>query len=344
MPRKKPYSTTMRKQQSTGLRPLIAFCVVSLLVLTFYLREGDAGIIHAIRSGFQTAATPVRVLGSAVASPFTALGNVFSNLTASPETLEDLRRENEDLTAQLAQLSEAQETADRLQGLLDLQSANQLESTAARIIGTSTDSWSRTVTIDKGSADGIAQNMPVANSGGIIGQVTEVAANSATVRLLTDENSSISAMVQESRAQGMLEGQPDGTLRLSYVDAAADVQVGDLVVTSGLGGVFPKGLLLGTVSSVEKADNALYYTIVVEPASATENNEEVLVITGLSSSQTASSEDIASAEQTPEGTGRSTDAASSGDGGDGGDEASSDGSGDGSSSSGADGSNAEGGE
>ncbi len=317
MPRSHRYSTSMRKKQSTGLRPLIAFCVISLLVLTFYLREGDAGIIHSVRGVVQTVATPFRVAGSAITSPFRAVGNVAQNLTASPETLRDLKTQNEELTAQLAQLSEAQADAERLQGLLDLQSSAHLDSKAARIIGTSSDSWSRTVTIDKGSADGVTVNMPVANSGGIIGQVTEVSANSSTVRLITDESSSVSAMVQSTRAQGMLEGQPDGTLRLAYVDADAQVEVGDLVVTSGLGGVYPKGLMLGRVASVEKSDNALYYTIVVTPASEIESNEEVLVILSLSADQRATAEDVAAAESNPEGGAPAQDEASTqGDGAD----------------------------
>ena len=79
-------------------------------------------------------------------------------------------------------------------------------------------------------------------------------------------------MIQSTRAQGMLQGQPDGSLRLSYVSTESDVKVGDIVITSGIGGVYPKGLPLGTVSSVEKSDNDVYYTIVVRAQSTAENN------------------------------------------------------------------------
>lgn len=301
MPRSNRYSTSMRRKQSSGVRPFVALVVASLLVLTFYLREGETGPIHAVRGAVQTVATPFRMLGNAVASPFVAIGNVAGNLSASPQTLSDLEKENAELTAQLAALTEQNADAERLEGLAALKSSYGIEGSTGRIIGTSSDAWSRTVTVDKGSLDGVAVNMPVANSGGIIGQVTEVSASSSTVRLITDENSSVSAMLQESRAQGMLEGQPDGTLRLNYVDAGAEVNVGDLVVTSGLGGVFPKGILLGRVSSVEKTDNALYYTIVVTPSSEAESNEEVLIVTSLTADQTASAEELAAAENTPEG-------------------------------------------
>lgn len=282
-------------KQSTGGRPLIVLCLVSLLMLTMYLREGDAGLMHSLRAGVMTVTSPVRMLGAAAASPFNAVGNAVSNATASPETLEQLREENERLTARVAELAEAQKTADRLEALVELKSSYDLESTAARIIGGTGDAWSDTVTLDKGSTSGFAPGMPVCGAGGVIGQIIEVSATTSTVRLVTDEQSGVSAVLQSSRAQGVLQGQADGTLRLAYVSADAEVEVGDIVLTSGIGGLFPKGLPLGTVTSVDRAANAVYYTVVVRPASTAENNEEVLVVTSLSDEQVASDEEVAAA-------------------------------------------------
>ena len=318
MPRSNGFSPHLNTQkQSTGIRPLIVLCLVSLLLLTFYIREGDEGPIHTLRSGVSVVTTPVRVAGSLVATPFNALGNVVGNLTASQETLSDLKQQNAELTAQVAELSEAKKTAERLESLVGLQSTYNLTSTAARIIGTSSDAWSRTVTIDKGTASGFSLGMAVCNSGGVIGQIVEVSATTSTVQLANDEGSGISAMIQSTRAQGMLQGQADGTLRLSYVSTDADVAVGDIVITSGIGGVFPKGLPLGTVTSVEKSDNDVYYTIVVRAQSTAENNEEVLVITALNDDQAASDEDVASANAaanaTPASSSDNTDSSSQSD-------------------------------
>ena len=285
------------------MRPFVICCLVSLLLLTFYVREGEADVIRSIRSGVNTVATPVRMVGAVVATPFNAIGNVFTNLSAPQETLSELKKQNEELTSELAQLTEAEKTAERLESLLGLQSTYNLQSTAARIIGTTGDAWSQTVTIDKGSANGFEIGMPVCNSGGVIGQIIEVSAATSTVRLINDENSGVSAMVQSTRAQGILQGQPDGTLMLSYVPADADVKVGDVIITSGLGGRFPKGLPLGTVSSVSRAANATYYTIVVRAISTAESNEEVLVITSLTDEQAASSEDVAAANTAAQGNG-----------------------------------------
>lgn len=280
---------------------MIVLCVISLLLLTFYLREGDNGPIHAVRGGVMTVTSPVRMLGSAVAAPFGALGNIAQNATASSETLSELKKRNEELTAQVAELSEAQETAERLEKLVGLKSTYSLESTAARIIGSTGDAWTDSVIIDKGSTSGFEVGMPVCSSGGVIGQIIEVSANTSTVRLITDDQSGVSAMIQGSRAQGVLQGQADGTLRLEYVVSDAEVATGDIVITSGIGGTFPKGLPLGTVASIDRAPNAVYYTIVVRAASSAESNEEVLVITSVSEDQIASDEEVDSANSAPQG-------------------------------------------
>lgn len=299
---KPKYSSNLHNaRQSTGGRPLIVLCVISLLLLTFYLREGDTGPIHAVRGGVMTVTSPVRMLGSAVAAPFGALGNIAQNATASSETLSELKKRNEELTAQVAELSEAQETAERLEKLVGLKSTYSLESTAARIIGSTGDAWTDSVIIDKGSASGFEVGMPVCSSGGVIGQIIEVSANTSTVRLITDDQSGVSAMIQGSRAQGVLKGQADGTLRLEYVVSDAEVATGDIVITSGIGGTFPKGLPLGTVASIDRAPNAVYYTIVVRAASSAESNEEVLVITSVSEDQIASDEEVDSANSAPQG-------------------------------------------
>ena len=259
------------------------------------------GPIHSLRGGVMTVTAPVRMLGNAVAAPFNALGNVMRNATASSGTLSELEKENERLTAKVAELSEAKETAARLEKLVGLKSTYNLESSAARIIGSTGNAWSNAVIIDKGSSSGFEVGMPVCSSGGVIGQIIEVSANTSVVRLITDEQSGVSAMIQGSRAQGMLQGQADGTLRLEYVVADAEVSTGDIVITSGIGGAFPKGLPFGTVASIDRAPNAVYYTIVVRAASSAENNEEVLVITSVGEEQIASDDDVAAANADPQG-------------------------------------------
>lgn len=294
--RRAPTPGLGNNNQGTGGRELVVCLIISVVLFTVGVRTGDDGPLGVMRGAFQTITTPVRLVGSAISMPFQGLGNIFSNLTADQETLSELQAENDELRSRNAELEEAEQTATRLQGLLDLQSTYDLQSTAAHIISGSSDSWSSTVIIDKGTSSGLSVGMPVTSSSGVIGQIVECGATSSTVLLVTDESSSISAMVQSSRAQGMLNGSAAGEVSLDMIRTDQTVEVGDIVVTSGLGGVFPKGLPLGKVTSVEKNPGSMYYTIVVEPYAHTENAEEVLVITSLTDSQVATSEDVAAAD------------------------------------------------
>lgn len=287
---------SLGRGSSSGVpRSLIVLVVLSLVMFVLGVQEGEAGPLHSVRGVFQTITTPVRYLGSVVSSPLSGMANVVTNLTASEETLSDLKSENEQLKAEVSRLSEYEQQATTLTELLSIRNTYNLTSTAASVIANSTDSWSSTITIDKGSSTGITVGMPVSSSTGIIGQVSEVGLTTSVVRLITDENSGVSAMVQSSRAQGSLVGSADGTLRLTLVRTDQQVNVGDMIVTSGLGGVYPRGLPLGTVSNITKTSGAMYYEITVEPLSNIRSLENVLVITSLTDEQKATTDDIAAA-------------------------------------------------
>ena len=249
----------------TGGRSFIILSLLSIVLLTVSARMGAGGPLEMVRGGFSTITMPFRMAGSAIAMPFQGIGNIFSNLTADQQTLSDLKAENEQLRSRNAELEETNQSTQRLQGLLDLKNTYNLQSTGARVISGSTDSFNNTIVIDKGTSSGLAVGMPVVDSGGVIGQIIECGPTTSTVRLITDEKSGVAAMVQSSRAQGMLMGSASRQITLNLININQKVAVGDTVVTSGLGGVFPKGLPLGKVTSVEAAPGSLYYTIVVEP-------------------------------------------------------------------------------
>lgn len=281
----------------TGGRSFIILSLLSIVLLTVSARMGTEGPLEMVRGGFSTITMPFRMAGSAIAMPFQGIGNIFSNLTADQQTLSDLKAENEQLRSRNAELEETNQSTQRLQGLLDLKNTYNLQSTGARVISGSTDSFNNTIVIDKGTSSGLAVGMPVVDSGGVIGQIIECGPTTSTVRLITDEKSGVAAMVQSSRAQGMLMGSASRQITLNLINTNQKVVVGDTVVTSGLGGVFPKGLPLGKVTSVEAAPGSLYYTIVVEPYGNVSTNEEVMVITSLSEEQKATADDIAEADK-----------------------------------------------
>ena len=271
---------TARKKNATGWSYLLAFVILSLVLLTCWAREGEDGVLHDVRSGSKVITTPLSHFGSILGAPFRAVGNAFSNMGTSPSEIAALKYQNDELMAQVMQLEEYRQEAERLQGLLAIRDAYNVQAVGASVIGRSSNSWSFSIEINKGSRDGIEVGMPVMNSAGLIGQVEDVSYMSSTVRLITDENSGVAAMIQSTRAEGILNGSINGTLYLNYITRDQKVQVGDVIITSGMGGVYPKGIAIGEIVSVEGDEGDLYYTIVVAPLTSARYSEEVLVLTG----------------------------------------------------------------
>jgi rod shape-determining protein MreC len=198
-------------------------------------------------------------------------------------TLRGVNAENETLKRQLAdvqvQLQEQRALADRsrsLERLLELRDRLTMQTTAAEIIAASATPDFRTVTIDKGSLNGLKADMGVMSPAGVVGRVVTPTARASKVQLLIDRNAAAGVLIERSRAQGVALGSGDDRLRLEYVAETGDVVVGDVVVTSGIDGIYPKGLVVGRVESVDK--NGAYRQIIVRPAVDFSSLEEVLVI------------------------------------------------------------------
>jgi rod shape-determining protein MreC len=170
----------------------------------------------------------------------------------------------------------AQRTQD-LRQLLELRQRAELETTAAEIIAAGASPEFRTVTIDKGSADGLVADMAVISPGGVVGRVILSSPRAAKVQLLVDRNAAAGAVVERSRAQGVVVGVGADGLRMDYVPGTADVKPGDLVVTSGIDGIYPKGFVIGTVENVERGPGS-YHQIKIRPAVDFSRIEEVLVV------------------------------------------------------------------
>jgi rod shape-determining protein MreC len=198
--------------------------------------------------------------------------------------LRGVQAENADLRRQLeavqVQYQERRALADRarsLEDLLALRDRSNLETVAAEIIAASASPDFRTLTIDKGTTHGIKGDMAVIGSDGVVGRIVVPSRAAAKVQLLIDRNAAAGALIERSRAQGIALGGGDERLRLEYVSEASDVVVGDVVVTSGIDGIYPKGFTIGRVESVEKNGPA-YRRITVKPAVNFSSLETVLVV------------------------------------------------------------------
>ena len=198
--------------------------------------------------------------------------------------LRHLKVENEGLkrdlaTAQVA-VQEQRALADRtrsLEQMLGLQQRVALHTVAAEIIGAAATPDFRTLTIDKGTRDGVQSDMSVISPAGIVGRLVVPSLRSAKVQLLIDRNAAAGAIVERTRAQGIVVGGGDDRLHMEYVSEVFDIIVGDVVVTSGIDGIYPKGFIIGRVETVERAGGA-YKRITIKPAVDFSSLEEVLVV------------------------------------------------------------------
>jgi rod shape-determining protein MreC len=262
---------------------LLALVLVHLAVISNQVDGG--GGVTLLQRGALMLLTPVQdALGALLkgaAETWRAYG--FHRETyAENRRLEQRVRE---LETQLEARSHGAAASDRLRELLGLRDALPLKTVAAQVVSRDGEPWFRTLTLDRGEGDGVTLNAPVLSPTGVVGRVFAVGPHAARVQLLLDRDSGAGVLIERSRATGVVSGQvsgPDSTsgdLVMKYVPERADVVVGDLVVTSGLDRIYPKGLVVGRVRSVAKG-SGLFQEIRVEPSARFSQLEEVLVVRG----------------------------------------------------------------
>ena len=187
-----------------------------------------------------------------------------------------LRRATDDL----GRLTELELENTRLRGLLDFRETLHGDLLTARVIGRDATGLARTIVIGRGERDGVTKGAAVLAPAGIVGQVFLASPHAARVLLITDHNSGVDGLVQRTRARGIVQGTIDAGCGLKYVKRTEDMQVGDLVITSGLDGIFPKGLPIGQVTAVDKRGQGLFQYAEITPCVDVDQLEEVLVTRG----------------------------------------------------------------
>ena len=230
----------------------------------------------------------IRVWTVGAVSPFERIGSygfgwirdVWHHYFALQNTTKDneqLRRENDALKLQIAQLQGKAAEADRLAVLLNFrQSHADVPMIGARVIGASAGNASQTIELDRGERDGIRRNMGVITPDGVVGKVVETYSNASQVLLLTDKDSGVGAMLAESRIQSPVGGTGEPLLAMKYVPNDDIVNLGDRVFTSGMDRIFPRDLPVGTITEVRPGNP--FKQIRVKPAANLERLEEVLVL------------------------------------------------------------------
>lgn len=256
----------------------ILLLVVSVVMATMYGREDASGPLHAAQSAVMGATGQAAGVSAGVGAVTGSAAEALGDATADPTTLSGLREQNAELREMLAQAEEYRQEVDRLRELLDMKQASGVTGIAAHITGRSTNAWDQSITIDVGSLDGVLAGMTIMGSTGVIGQVAQTSSHTSTVRLLTDPNSGAAVMVQSSRANGIVRGSINGLLYLEDLDEGVVPEVGDVIITSGLGGSYQRGLIVGAVVNVNKTANNTAGTVIVSPNDSAKLLEEVIVV------------------------------------------------------------------
>ena len=199
--------------------------------------------------------------------------------------LVDVARENDQLNLEVQRLINEKNklieriaSQKRLAKLMAYEDDWEKKTVVASVIGRDATQWSKVVVINKGTQDGVADHLALITDAGVIGQVIHAGINTSKVLLIVDGRSAVDALFQGSRVSGVVVGMGDDECQLKFVSNTADVKVGDLVLSSGLGGIFPKGLIIGKVSKVFKKKQGLFQGITLIPGSDLSRLEEVLVL------------------------------------------------------------------
>ena len=266
---------------------LVLLLVISLVLVVVYAREGEEGPLHTIQDSTSALSSPLSSIGAASSSLAASATASLEDLTADGQTMNQLQESNATLSQMVVELEEYRQEANRLESLIGLHDAYGFTSVAARVTGYSSDSYNRIITIDVGSASGVTEGLPVMGTTGVVGQVISVSTYSSQVRLLNDAQSGVAVMLQSSRSEGILSGSVEGVLYLEGIDEGVEVTEGEAVITSGLGGGYFRGLVIGTVSKVEQRQGDATRTIVITPNASFDNISEVLVVLGMSNNGAA---------------------------------------------------------
>lgn len=288
-------------------RSWLPLLLLILSILFLVLHETRA--LTAVESGLQLVVAPLQRAADGLVEGIGDLFQTVREVRQLRTEVEELRAQVDALTVENVRLREYQAEVEELRYQHNFVAANPtwsflgadvvgrsacLVAPCGDVVGQETNPYLRTVAINAGSAEGVAIGMPVVTRGAVlVGRIAELSLHTSRVELLNDPSSSVAVLMQQSRATGLLVGQPDGSLRVIYVPQEDTLQVGDIVLTSGVGGALPRGLVVGQVTEVIQQGAAMFQEAVVRPAVDYRQMELVLVI--------ASFEPLVQEEPTPEG-------------------------------------------
>lgn len=269
-------------EKRTNWRNRIALSLLialSILILTVHFRERDQGFLHDFQKWSMNLLIPLQSGVSETAKSVSEAWQSIFEFGKLKSENRDLKQQLAFLRQQLVKMNELEMENKRLREQLNSPIRQNFETISASVISRSINSWQATIVVNRGAGDGVVKNMPVVTIDGLIGQVIATSKNASLVQLLIDQKSAVGVRLQASRATAIIEGQGGRELRINYLPRETKVTKGEVVLTSGFGGVYPAGIVVGTVSEASKGTYGLYRDVWVSPAADLSSLEEVMIIT-----------------------------------------------------------------
>lgn len=257
---------------------LIIFLVILALLQLLAYRRKHKKDLNFFDQTVLYLASPMQAAVSTVAGGMSSLIRQYIWLVQVKKNSDVLRKENGLLRQKLIAMKEFELENTRLLKLLDIKKSLEPEVVHAKAVATGVSTVGRTVKINKGSNDGVRLSMPVISTEGALGKIIQISVHYSDVLLLSDVNSYVDVLNQRNRARAAVVGNGFNRLQLINVNREEDIREGDILVTSGLGGVWPKGVVVGTVSKVQKKDYGIFLSGEVDPANHFGRIEDVMVI------------------------------------------------------------------
>jgi rod shape-determining protein MreC len=258
---------------------LVILIVLSLLILALNLNQKDKGIVAYLQKTVLTVISPMQQAVNSVFTPVRNSWKALGHLSTLEENNLKLQKEIHNLKEGKIEIKEIKKENERLRSLLAFKKKIKYESLPATIIGISSSSPQSIIVIDKGKKDSIGKLMPVLAENGLVGKVIMSVNHASQVQLLTDPKSSVGATIKRTGAVGIVEGDTGGRLLLKFLPQNSNVKLNDTIVTSGLGGIFPKDILIGKISSVISNEGSGEPVIEISPAVDISKIDQIFVIT-----------------------------------------------------------------
>lgn len=260
------------------MRARSSLLLAGIVFIPLALGVVSPGLAEQLRTVVMVAADPLLETQARLARVAKSGLLFLIELPSFQKKSERLERELQVLKGELISLSELKQENERLTGLLQLKGKSSFSSIAARLIGRDPSHWSQFVVINKGVKDGVRTDTVLIHPQGLVGKIVAAGPHVARGILLTDRQSRVSALNERTRDIGMIEGTGGATLKMTYLDYHSKIQVGDVIVSSGIGGIYPKGIPIGRIQLVGEEKNQLALYAVVEPFVSFSKLEEILCI------------------------------------------------------------------